>query len=251
MSHFGASVQRPPVPGLQGRAEYPERSRVLPFVQQILVASRSKTAIVSQVLQLPNAPSPWTLEDDSQLFQKPQWGWLQDAAGKRVWQRLPQGLLAVTSFQLGSEPGRFEHHAPPHASQQHKELFELLWHAGVVKSGTRLVPVPLDLIERHRARLTRIFHDSINKDFQTERGGNLDLKIRQNKGKIKVNGKGKGNTQGKMQRRQKGTQKGKRQNKGKTKGKEKVHQNNWKYVQRSYNRQKKGKSEGRKKVEKR
>ena len=91
----------------------------------------------------------------------------------------------------------------------------------------------------------------VNKDFQTERGGNLDLKIRQNKGKIKVNGKGKGNTQGKMQRRQKGTQKGKRQNKGKTKGKEKVHQNNWKYVQRSYNRQKKGKSEGRKKVEKR
>ena len=51
----------------------------------------------------------------------------------------------------------------------------------------------------------------INKDFQTERGGNLDLKIRQNKGKIKVNGKGKGNTLGKMQRRQKGTQKGKRQ----------------------------------------
>ena len=158
MSHFGASVQRPPVPGLQGRAEYPERSRVLPFVQQILVASRSKTAIVSQVLQLPNAPSPWTLEADSQLFQKPQWGWLQDAAGKRVATFAPRATGRY--FQLGSEPGRFEHHAPPHASQQHKELFELLWHAGVVKSGTRLVPVPLDLIERHRARLTRIFHDS-------------------------------------------------------------------------------------------
>ena len=160
MSHFGAAVLRPPVPGLQGRAEYPERHRILSVVQQVLLSSRSKTAIMSQVLQPTAASATWTLEADTSAFQKPQWGWLQAANGKREWKRLPQGLQAITAFQRGSEPGRFVSVAARRASSTQRALFEELWQHGVVKRGFKLVPVPEDLLEAHHSRLSKIFHDS-------------------------------------------------------------------------------------------
>ena len=160
MSHIGAAVIRPPLPGLQGRAEYPERPRILSFVQQVLLSSRSKTAIMSQVLQPPAASATWTLEADTSAFQKPQWGWLQAADGKREWKRLPQGLQAITAFQRGSEPGRFVSVAARRASSTQRALFEELWQHGVVQRGLKLVPVPEDLLEAHHSRLSKIFPES-------------------------------------------------------------------------------------------
>ena len=111
---------------------------------QNIRTDRKSAAVFSRrcalYVQPPRAAAAWDLKNPTpsaglESLYKPQWSWLQNSDGSRIWRRLPPGHDAMVSFRKASEFGKFAPVQLFAATKAQRELFEKLWREGTVTKG--------------------------------------------------------------------------------------------------------------------